>query len=429
MFDFSLLKSRLNMELQPSYSTKEFDLHRVEVLHEMLDFPERQFAVIHVTGSKGKGSTAAMLSCVLEEAGLRVGLYTSPHVRKLEERIQINGVPISRERLNAILEEKIRPALDKMSEIGEDGESVTVFEILTVAAFEYFAEENVDFAVVEVGLGGRTDATNICRPSLCIITNIALEHTAQLGGTVEEIAREKAGIVKEEVPLIVGAMAPEVFERVFPIIHGIATEKHAPDAWAGKQFPVEIGEGIPLGMPGAHQRRNAAIVLKSMELFRRWVSLQNIRNGLKRARLPGRIELVRQNPTVILDAAHSPESMRETVEWIKKTFPQSPKRVVFASAQDKNWRKMLEILQELTPEKLVLTEFLSERTTPTQEIRPFLCQIGWNGEIVEEKKSQDAYRMSIPQENMSTVLLVTGSFFLLREIYDLATEPSVPQQR
>lgn len=429
MNTFSLLKSRINLELQPTYSAADMGLSRVETLHEMLGFPEHSFHTIHVTGSKGKGSTSAMLGKILQEAGFRVGMYTSPHILKLEERIQINGNPISHERLNAILEEKIRPAAEKMEADAEKAQGeeykgkLTAFEILTVAAFQYFSEENVDFAVVEVGLGGRTDATNICTPCVCVITNIALEHTAQLGGTVEEIAREKAGILKGCVPVVVGAMRQEVYEKVFPVIHAAAEKCRASDVWAGKQFPEMSGENFTLGMPGEHQRRNAAVVMKVMELFRPRVSSENIRKGLELAKMPGRLEIVQKNPALIFDAAHSPESMAETVRWVLKTFSDVLKRVIFASAGDKKWREMLNLLLDLHPETLILTEFPSKRSVSAAEMSAYLHEAGKNEEdkrdmnIVCISNPQEALKLGEEKKDKNFVLLVTGSFFLLREIY------------
>lgn len=405
---YRLLAESLNHELSPA-AASELSLENVAELHARLGFPERTFPVIHITGTKGKGSTAAMFAAVLHEAGLKVGLYTSPHVVSLEERIQIDGQPIPEARLDEILEEKLRPIVEEMA---EEGKPLTFFELLTVAAFEYFAEETVDFAVVEVGMGGRNDATNICTPCLTVLTNVALDHTKELGETFEEIAREKAGIIKREVPLIVGKMAPESLARVRPVIEEIAVRQNAPVAWAGTHFPEAIGPEIELGMPGEHQRANAAIVCKAATILDP-VTPENLWNGLKKAKLPGRLEVVSENPTVILDAAHTPDSMAYTVEWVHETFQNRPKTVLFAAAKDKNWRLMLNLLLLLDPRRLILTEFPAERAASSKEMVAFLKSRLGVERIPDPRQAYTAARKGLKEND---VLLVTGSFFLLREI-------------
>lgn len=405
---YSLLAESLDHELSPA-AASELSLENVAELHARLGFPERTFPVIHITGTKGKGSTAAMLASVLCEAGLKVGLYTSPHVVSLEERIQIDGQPIPEARLNEILEERLRPIVEEMA---DEGKPLTFFELLTVAAFEYFAEESVDFAVIEVGMGGRNDATNICTPCLTVLTNVALDHTKELGETLEEIAREKAGIIKREVPLIVGKMVPETLSRVRPVIEEIAVRQNAPVAWAGTHFPEALGPEIELGMPGEHQRANAAIVCKAATILDP-VTPENLWNGLKKAKLPGRLEVVSENPTVILDAAHTPDSMAYTVQWVHETFPNRPKTVLFAVAKDKNWRLMLNLLLLLDPRRLILTEFPAERSASSEEMAAFLASRPGVERIPDPRQAYTAARDGLKEDD---VLLVTGSFFLLREI-------------
>lgn len=407
--NYHLLDQSLNHELSPA-AASDLSLENVAELHARLGFPERTFPVIHITGTKGKGSTAAMFASVLREAGLKVGLYTSPHVVSLEERIQINGQSVSEVRLNEILEEKLRPIVEEMA---EEGKPLTFFELLTVAAFEYFAEETVDFAVVEVGMGGRTDATNICLPCLTILTNVALDHTDQLGLTLEEIAREKAGIIKREIPLIVGKMAPETLTRVRPVIEEIAVRQNAPVAWAGTHFPETIGPEIELGMPGEHQRANAAIVCKAASVMD-FITPENLWNGLKKAKLPGRLEVVSENPTVILDAAHTPDSMAHTVQWVRETFPASRKTVLFTAAKDKNWRMMLNLLLLLDPKRLILAEFPAERSVSSEEMGAFLASRPGVERIPDPRTAYVSARNGLVENDL---LLVTGSFFLLREIY------------
>ncbi len=414
---YPFLNQLQNRELNTAYSAGELSLRNVAELQRRLDYPDRAYRVIHITGSKGKGSVATMFSSVLQEAetGLRVGLYTSPHVVSLEERIQINGEFIPESRLNAILEEKIRPEVEKMV---RSGKSVSFFEALTLAAFVYFEEEKCDFAVIEAGMGGRTDATNICRPCLTVITNISLEHTAQLGMTLEAVAREKAGIIKRDTRLIVGAMPTETLEKVAPIIHGIAQTRHALDCWAGIHFPRATFPGVELGMPGEHQRQNAAIVAKSADLFRDFLTIKNVWEGLKKARLPGRLERVRTAPDMIFDAAHNPESVGASVLWLTETYFNRPISVLFACAQDKNWRKMLEMILQMNPERIIFTEFSASRAESCEKLAEFVPQSedGMNIDVQIIPDPREALRVAETYLTPESVLLVTGSFFLLREI-------------
>lgn len=449
MKKYPLLEERLNREHQASWSIQELDLKDVEELHARLGFPGYSFQTIHITGTKGKGSTAEMFSATLQEAGMSVGVYASPHIVSLEERIRLNGNFIPENRLNEILEQKLRPVVQ---ELESEGRSFSFFEILTIAAFEYFAEEKADIVVVETGLGGAHDATNICRPVLTVVTNIALDHTRQLGETLEDIAREKAGIIKEGVRLIVGEMPTDVRERVFPIISQIAKERSAPTSWAGLHFPSQPLPDVTLGMAGAHQRANAAIVCQAARLFSDNISLQALWNGLKKATLPGRLETVSQNPLTILDAAHNLEAVTKISDWIRETYPENPKTFVFAAAKDKNWQKMLLELLRLEPETLILTSFSQERATDPAEMEAWLRQV-FPGSFTEistsnptptqnptvtsslTSSSTSILRLANPREAVSLaqksvqekacrqekapMILITGSFFLLREIYGL----------
>ena len=436
MGDYPLLDSHLDRELQTGYSAGELTLEPIAELLARLGCPQKRFPAVHITGTKGKGSTAAMLAAVLQEAGLRVGVYASPHILALEERIRINGGFIPKMRLAEILEEKIRPIVETME---KEGWTFSFFELLTAAAFAYFAEEKVDCAVLESGMGGRTDAVTVCEPILTIISNIALDHTHQLGETLEEIASEKAGILKPNVPLVVGAMPAEVREKVYPVIHGIAQTLQVPESWAGLHFPDAVLPFLEVRMAGEHQRMNAACVGQAVRILGvlapEWkIEMPHLWEGLKKAHLPGRLEIVSREPLTILDAAHTPESMAFAVQWLLENFQEMPKEILFAASRDKNWRKMLEILGSLNPKRIILTEFTRDRCASAEEMETFLKErmpeVCVERETVPQvaaerilslRKWRDPEAAGGGNGNGETpnLVFVTGSFFLLREIYGL----------
>ncbi|MBQ2820924.1 MAG: bifunctional folylpolyglutamate synthase/dihydrofolate synthase [Thermoguttaceae bacterium] len=427
MKKYPLLDEHQNRELQSSWSLHELDLTDIKELHARLGFPCHNFPVIHIAGTKGKGSTAEMFSSVLQEAGMRVGVYSSPHIISLEERIRINGEFIPENRLSEILEQKMRSVVQ---ELESEGRQFSFFELLTIAAFEYFSEEKIDAAVLETGIGGAHDATNICRPILTVITNIALDHTEQLGETLEEIAFEKAGIIKDGVRVIVGEMPPEVHERVFPVISKIAKEHLAPTAWAGIDFPSRTFPGVALGMAGSHQQANAAVVCQAARLFSDTISLQMLWDGLKKAVLPGRLETVSENPLTLLDAAHNPEAIAKISEWVRERYSENSKVFVFAAAKDKDWKKMLQELLLLKPKILILTRFPQERAASPSEMETWLLE-----KNNSEHSGISVCRIDDPREAVlyagkrflgktfseekNAMILVTGSFFLIREVYPL----------
>lgn len=297
-------------------------LDRMARLLALVDHPEKQLRSVHIAGTNGKGSTAAMVSSVLMQAGYRVGLYTSPHLIDFSERIRISGVPIPPEEI-VRLTARLRAAVEAN---GSDlaGE-ITFFEFTTALAFLYFAESKIDLAVVEVGMGGRFDATNLLSPLVTAIVQIDLDHERYLGTTVLEIAAEKGGIIKEGTPVITGATQSEVLA----LFETLARSKGAPLLRLGQEFTTkdEISgrlEGdepgqrfryagkkerlVEISLLGRHQIANAAVALSVLEeLQRKGIALteENIRQGMKQARWPGRLEIVRRNPLILLDGAHN----------------------------------------------------------------------------------------------------------------------------
>jgi dihydrofolate synthase/folylpolyglutamate synthase len=294
-------------------------------LMEIMGNPHRRFRSVHIAGTNGKGSTSAFIASMLHAAGFRVGLYTSPHLVSFTERIRINNVPITEAKV-VELAQRVREGYQRPSTGETAALNPTFFEVTTTMAFTYFAEEGVDIAVIEVGMGGRLDSTNVITPLATVITNIDLEHTEYLGNTLELIAREKAGIIKSDVPLVTGAVQPEVIR----VIEREAAASRAPVYRLSQDFkPEHISsrreqrfdyrgikaayDQVTIAMLGGYQVDNACLALAAIECLRDAgiaVNEAALRRGLERARWEGRLERVAQKPDIYLDGAHNPASAR-----------------------------------------------------------------------------------------------------------------------
>jgi dihydrofolate synthase/folylpolyglutamate synthase len=359
------LYSLTNYEIKSTfaYAPQFFDLGRVERLLEALGNPHRKFKSVHIAGTKGKGSTSAMLESVLRAAGYRTGLYTSPHLHSFRERIQVDNELIPEVDF-AALTEQLRPLAERDKEL-------TTFEVATALAFAYFAQVGVEIAVVEVGLGGRLDATNVVRPLVAIITTIGHDHMHILGNTLAKIAAEKAGIIKEEVPVVT---APQ--ERsALAVIERTCAEKHAPlhrvsQEWqwratkhslAGQEFTVTgrrqdpsfnsntSYKGLYVPLLGKHQLRNAAVVLTTVEVLRSLgieVSESARRQGLRDVVWPARFEVMGQHPYFVVDGAHNVDSARCLATTLQQYFPDLQPWFVLAILSDKD---IPAILRQLLP--------------------------------------------------------------------------------
>jgi dihydrofolate synthase/folylpolyglutamate synthase len=310
-------------------------LGRIEKLLDLMRRPEGRFKTIHVTGTNGKGSTTAMLAAILQAAGLRTGMYISPHLTDYTERFQINGRPISREAFAEAIA-YTRRFVDEMTAAG--WEHPTEFEVLTAAAFYYFAAAGVDYAVIEVGLGGLLDSTNVIVPEVAVITNVTLEHTDRCGSTIREIAGHKAGIIKQGVPVVTGAAGDAL-----AIIEAAAADRKAPLLALGRDFSAEAGgcEGwrqlvtitsrrrgslgsFRLALLGRHQAANAALAVMAAQVLsgrEERLTPAAISAGLAAARWPGRFEVFPGQPTVVIDGAHNPDGAAALRAALDEVFP------------------------------------------------------------------------------------------------------------
>lgn len=363
-------------DLQPS-------LERIAAVMHLVGDPQRAYPVIHLTGTNGKTSTSRIIDALLRELGLKTGRFTSPHLHTMRERISIAGEPISPEKFLAAYDD-VMPLVEMVDakSAAEGGPRMTFFEVLVAVAFAAFADAPVDVAVVEVGMGGGWDATNVADGSVAVVTPISIDHTHFLGSTEVEIAEEKAGIIKGDALAVVGVQDPEVAE----VLVERANEVGARIAFEGKDFGVltrEVGVGgqqisirglagdyddLFLPLHGAHQAHNAAIAVAAVEAFlgggHDRLDPDVVRAGLAAATSPGRLEIVRRSPTVLVDAAHNPAGATALREAIRDEFTFARLVGVVAIMKDKDAAEMLEILEP------VLDEVVVSRNTSPRSMSP-----------------------------------------------------------
>ncbi len=392
-------------------------LDRMDLALSLFNHPEKKFPSFHIAGTNGKGSTAAMLHRILSLAGYRTALYTSPHLVSFTERMRIDDSEISPDAVTELAEEvRVTTAAANVS--------LTFFEYITVMAFIYFARQKIEVAVVEVGLGGRLDATNLVVPVVSLITTISKDHEAYLGADLFSIAREKGGIIKNGIPVVVGAMP----ERVTDVFRDMAKERCSPCYFFGQDFRISLKNtgvfdytgikrnygSLPLALRGRHQRNNAAVALAALELGREAfpVSEDVVREGLKTVAWPGRFEIVRENPTVILDGAHNGEGVSALAAELEEYRQDRKIKLLFASMEDKDWRLMLGTLTRFTDE-VVLTRVGMERSAEPQLLATQLRD-NVSYRVIED--SRRGLNFLLENALPSDIVLVTGSLYLLGEI-------------
>lgn len=404
-------------------------LERVEALLDLVDHPERKIEMIHVAGTNGKGSTVSYLRNMLEMVGLRVGTYTSPYIELFNERIAINGEFISDHDLIAFVE-KYQP-LVQILDADEKTNGITEFELLTALAFDYFLEKEVDVAIIEVGLGGLLDSTNVITPILSAITTIGLDHTDILGATIEEIAYQKAGIIKPSVPLVTGNILPQAQQ----VIEAVAQKNQAKVYHFNEDYRVEYQHVDPnwgeifdfynaqgkiknLRTPllGAHQVENAGLAI---ELFFQYcqfkgitVQQQWIKEGLNQTTWPARMEKISTEPLVVLDGAHNEHAMKRLVENVQREFSNRKIFILFSALETKDISGMLAALAQIPRSQILVTTFDNPKaihlTNDYQTICPSKISIvsSWQFGLADllEKMNED------------DLLLITGSLYFVSEV-------------
>ena len=416
-----------------SYDTRTLDLVAFEELLHRLGDPHRAFATVHVAGTKGKGSTCAMIASVLRRSGLRVGLFTSPHLVEIRERIQVDGRKIPRRLFASVLSD-IRPVHTKLG--SQQRSYRTTFELLTACAFMHFAREAVQVAVIETGLGGRLDATNVVRPEVCVITRVGYDHTRVLGELVEQIAREKAGIMKERTPVVIAPQRPEVHSVLLETASALGcrvVDVGSDFRWRCEtacpshqvisvQGPEVSLDRIRLPLLGDHQAENAVCAISAARLLSKQfgsITAGSIRRGLAAVRWYGRVEVVHTKPPVIVDCAHNEDSAEALVATLSSLFSPTRRIAVVGVSTNKEAARLLSVLSGYFDEFYV-TKADTVRAMPPGVLAEMLLGLGAKARVFNE--AAQAARAALARIGDDTLVCVTGSVYLAGELRQILVE-------
>ncbi|WP_081571433.1 bifunctional folylpolyglutamate synthase/dihydrofolate synthase [Streptococcus pneumoniae] len=405
-----------------------FGLERMVELLALRGNPHLKLKVLHIGGTNGKGSTIAFLKKMLEKLGLRVGVFSSPYLIHYTDQISINGESISEARLEALMAD-YQSLLE--GEAVANLQGTTEFEIITALAYDYFASEQVDVAIMEVGMGGLLDSTNVCQPILTGITTIGLDHVALLGGTLEAIAEQKAGIIKQGMPLVTGRIAPEALT----VIDRIAEGKDAPRLAYGTDYQVRHQESVVTGevfdytsavrqgrfqtsLLGLYQIENAGMAIALLDTFcqedgRELASNDFLGQALEETSWPGRLEIVSRDPLMILDGAHNPHAIKALLVTLQERFADYHKEILFTCIKTKALEDMLDLLGAMPDTELTLTHFADSRATDESVLKEAaksrnLSYQDWH-DFLEQNVTDK-------KEEKQTVRIVTGSLYFLSQV-------------
>ncbi|MDT2045306.1 bifunctional folylpolyglutamate synthase/dihydrofolate synthase [Priestia flexa] len=415
------IHNRLRFGIKPG-------LERMNWMLEQLDYPHQNIKAIHIAGTNGKGSTVTYMRHMLQEAGYNVGTFTSPYIETFNERISINGTPISDEDMLRLVQE-VKAVVERVEET-EFG-AATEFEVITLMFFLYFGyHKDVDYVLVEAGLGGRYDSTNVVEPLLTIITNIGFDHMAVLGNTVDKIAFEKAGIIKSAVPLVTGVEQKEAIE----VIESIARDHEASLDRLGRDFtiesykvlengeaftlqtPVHTYENLELGMFGYHQVKNATLAIRALEILHQKgelkLSYAQLAEGLKKARWSGRFEKISDSPLVIIDGAHNQEGVDSLLSTLRLHYENKRIHIIFSCLNDKSAEEMVASLEDIA-ESITFTSFDFPRARTGQELYELSKH--------PNKKVNEEWQEAIEQALLShakpnNLIIITGSLYFISEV-------------
>jgi dihydrofolate synthase/folylpolyglutamate synthase len=418
--------------LEEMYGMRRFGiklgLDTIEAVLAKLGNPHNEFKSIHIAGTNGKGSVAASLATILKMAGYKVGLYTSPHLVRFNERIVIDGDPIS--------DDEVLETYAAVREAYAGERDLTFFEFTTAMALQSFAQHQVDWAIVETGMGGRLDATNILSPELTVITNISIEHRSYLGNTLTAIAGEKAGIIKPGIPVVSAVRQPAARE----VIARTAGQQKAPFYLKGCDFRVrrpdknaerftyhgmrQRWQGIEVGLAGDHQLENAALVLAACELLRDQGAVleeETLRQGLLNTRWPGRLEVARENPLVILDGAHNLAAARNLGRHLRTRLKNRSITLVAGILDDKPYTAML---REWVPacSRVILTQPVIDRALKPEVLVPVVSEMGITPKIIPSVAT--AVKTAVESAAPDDVICIAGSLYVVGEA-KTALDPSL----
>ena len=399
-----------------------YKLERMDNALELIGNPHLRLRAVHIAGTKGKGSVSAMLDSCLRAAGLRVGLYTKPHLVNLSERTRVAGVEISSRRMLDYIE--------RLRAIYEDaGLALTFFEFTVALMFQYFADENVDIAVIETGLGGRLDSTNVVHPFLSVITPIGFDHMEYLGYTISAIAAEKGGIIKPEIPVVIGSRDPEARE----VLTSMAAQRRSPSRLMNRDFTFQSHapahridyqglalnlRDVELSLAGPFQHENAAIAIAALEAMRAlgWnIDEDAIRRGLKTVYWPGRFDVVSRRPLVVLDCAHNELSIQALLDTISVELGAKVKpRLIFGCQETKTWEQMAAMLAPRVRD-VTLTMAKPKRPLEPEHLAPVFSRHQVPNRV--ERDPMRAIEMVMAESALGDMVLGTGSVYLIGEIY------------
>ena len=405
-----------------------FGLERMVELLELRGNPHLKLKVIHIGGTNGKGSTIAFLKNMLVKLGLRVGVFSSPYLIHYSDQISINGESIPKVRLEALMADYESLLEGEKSAVLK---GTTEFEIITALAYDYFATEKVDVAIMEVGMGGLLDSTNVCQPILTGITTIGLDHVALLGDTIEAIAEQKAGIIKQGIPLVTGHIVPEALT----VIDRIAEGKDAPriaygtDYQVGHQESVVTGEvfdytspvrqgRFQTGLLGLHQIENAGMALALLDIYCQEIGQELASNdllaqALEETRWPGRLEVLSGDPMMILDGAHNPHAIKALLTTLQERFADYHKEILFTCIKTKALEDMLDLLETVPDSQLTLTYFDDSRATDESVLKEIAKSRNLNYQSWQDFLEQ---KLTDKNEEKQTVRIVTGSLYFLSQV-------------
>ncbi len=404
-------------------------LSNTKELMGILGEPQNSFHSIHIAGTNGKGSTASMIASILKESGFKTGLFTSPHLISFTERIRVNSDQISESDV-IDLASRIRNL------IADTTLNPTFFEFVTAMAFHHFARNSVDWAVIETGMGGRLDATNVVNPEITIITNISLDHCEFLGSTIVEIASEKAGIIKQGVPLITASDNPDVIEQLSVIAEKLHADIHVyGNGFKGHLKEMDSGhitfnyegdrrhDNLSVPLSGKYQLVNACVAVKTCELLNsRGVSIpeSSMRKGLESMTMEGRLELVSDSPLIILDGAHNPDASRALAESVKELFSEKDIILIAGVMNDKDINDIMAPLMEIA-ESVILTKARYERSASPEKMLNIITSLKKGkgqhipASITATASVPEALDLARSQYTENSIILVTGSFYTTGE--------------
>ncbi|HRD57657.1 MAG TPA: folylpolyglutamate synthase/dihydrofolate synthase family protein [Ferruginibacter sp.] len=418
------LYTQLPMFTRQGEKAYKKDLHNTLALCEALGNPQQKFKSIHIAGTNGKGSTSHMLAAILQQAGYKTGLYTSPHIKDFGERIRING--------NMIAQQFVVDFVERTKKITASIEP-SFFELTVAMAFEYFAQQQIDIAVIETGLGGLLDSTNVITPELSVITNIGFDHVNILGNTLEAIAFQKAGIIKKNVPVVIGEYLPETK----PVFEAKAKQENAPIVFANNLFEIENAQqqnllhctvkdtgnfkssDFDLDLTGAYQLKNLKTVLASVKQLNELgynISDEQVRIAFSQVKqltgMRGRWDILQTNPTVIQDVAHNTDGIKQVLEQLNNYYPQSKIHFVLGFVKDKDVAHVLELFPKNAG--YYFTNAHIPRALPAAELKELALEKALTGNCFDNVN--DAIASAKANALNNDVVMICGSFFIIAEI-------------